>query len=289
MKIIHISDIHLTIPGELIKDVDPHQRLRQVFEHVAQNHADADRIVITGDLAHWGEQPAYEALARVIADSPAPVRLMIGNHDVRQTFLDVFPDHVTDESGYVNHAEEIDGRHLIYCDTTMPETHAGHLGPDRLRWIEARLQDAAVGAYIFFHHHPGLVRLKSTDAIGMVAEDRAALLALLRTYRDRIRHLFFGHTHLTISGALAGVPFAGVRSTVHQGLPNFTDSGELLGGILDPYYAVVFAEDDTTVVHQVPFTYDGPVARHGTAWKDWSKESEQDASEAPRQLESLSD
>ena len=133
------------------------------------------------------------------------------------------------------------------------------------------------------------MQLASTDAIGMAAHDRAALRALLGIYRDRIRHMFFGHTHLTISGTLAGVPFAGVRSTVHQGLPDFSGSGDLLGGRLDPYYAVVLAGDDATVVHQIPFTYDGPVSRHGTAWNDWSKAASRSSRSSARQPESFGD
>jgi len=50
MKIIHISDIHFTIPGELMGGLNPHQRLIQALADVNENHSDALRIVITGDL-----------------------------------------------------------------------------------------------------------------------------------------------------------------------------------------------------------------------------------------------
>ena len=75
MKIIHISDIHLTIPGEEMGGLDPHARLTQALADVTANHPDATRIVITGDLAHWGERAAYEALRPTGLDA---VRLIFG-------------------------------------------------------------------------------------------------------------------------------------------------------------------------------------------------------------------
>lgn len=54
MKIIHISDIHLTVPGEEMGGLNPHARFARALAHVVENHADAARIIITGDLAHWG-------------------------------------------------------------------------------------------------------------------------------------------------------------------------------------------------------------------------------------------
>ncbi|MEO1308661.1 MAG: metallophosphoesterase, partial [Pseudomonadota bacterium] len=111
MKLIHISDIHLTIPGERMGGLNPHHRFAQALEDVNTNHADADRIIITGDLTHWGEAGAYGALRKVVDAQSIPVRLLIGNHDDRATFLNAFPDHPRDANGYVNYAEDI-GRNV---------------------------------------------------------------------------------------------------------------------------------------------------------------------------------
>ena len=70
MKLIHISDIHLTLPGEEMGGLDPHVRFARALADVAENHPDAARIIITGDLAHWGEEGAYEALKAAVAGAP---------------------------------------------------------------------------------------------------------------------------------------------------------------------------------------------------------------------------
>ncbi|MGF1476470.1 MAG: metallophosphoesterase [Geminicoccaceae bacterium] len=273
MKFVHVSDVHLSVPGDRVEGYDPHKRLNQCLAHIAQHHGDAARVVITGDLTHWGEAEAYQALRTVIAETDLTIRLLIGNHDNRAVFRETFFDHPTDDHGFINHAEALEVGRFIYCDTNEPGTHAGHFGPERRAWLETQLTAADDGAYLFFHHNPAEIRQPAMDQIGLVTDDRDALRALLRRYRDRIRYLFFGHTHLTVSGQFAGIPFACVRATVHQSLPDFSDRRELTGGELDPYYAVVLVEEDDVLVHQIPFLYDGPVHLSGVAWDDWTKPS----------------
>jgi len=82
-----------------------------------------------------------------------PVRLMIGNHDDRATFLSVFPEQETHALGFVNYSEEIGDSAFIYLDSTQPRTHAGHFGADRCAWLQAELEKAK-NARIFLHHNP---------------------------------------------------------------------------------------------------------------------------------------
>lgn len=272
MKFIHISDIHLTIPGEIIDGLDPHKRFHQALKHIETHHSDAERIIITGDLAHWGECEAYEALNKVIEKFPIPVRLLLGNHDDRDAFIQTNPHHPLDGSGFVNHGEQINDLTFIYCDTNEPQTHAGHFCDKRLAWLEGVLTTRANQCVLFFHHNPRPLRQPAMDSIGLVPAHSTALMYLIRQHSHRIRHIFFGHTHLTASGIFAGVPFACVRSTLHQGIPEFSKSEWLHGANLAPHYSVVFMEGDDTVIHQIPFTYDGPIKLSGTGWKDWAKQ-----------------
>ncbi|MEM6373523.1 MAG: hypothetical protein AAF727_12190 [Pseudomonadota bacterium] len=74
MKLVHISDIHLTVPGELMGGLDPHARFAQALAHVQTHHSDAVRVIITGDLTHWGEAAANDALAAALDGIGQPVR-----------------------------------------------------------------------------------------------------------------------------------------------------------------------------------------------------------------------
>lgn len=270
MKIIHISDIHLTIPGEEMGGLDPHARFARALADVTRNHADATRIVITGDLAHWGERAAYEALRDAIADLPIPVRLMIGNHDDRATFRAVFDDHPTDANGFINHAETIDGVRYIYLDSVGERTHAGHFCARRRDWLGAELT-ASKRARIFLHHNPMHVGLPAADKIALVGEDRGPFRALLEAHSDRIEYLHFGHVHTPVHGRFAGVQFASVPSTGNQSIPDLKEANLLKNAALAPAYFVLLIDGADTIIHQIPFAWDGPISTAGTGWEDWAK------------------
>ena len=275
MKIIHVSDIRLTVPGERMGGLDPHSRFAQALADVAAHHADAARIVITGDLAHWGEPRAWEALRDALADLEIPVHLLIGNHDDRATFPGVFADHPRDPNGCVNHAETVQGVRFIYLDTCAPRTHAGHFGAGRCEWLDAEL--AATGrARLFIHHNPMLLGVPAEDKIAMIPEDRARLAALIDRHRDRIDcihfgQVHFGHVHSGALGVWRGVSFAAVPSTGNQSLPDMTEPACLQGAPMDPACNVILIDGADTVIHKIPFTWDGPIFEAGTEWEDWAK------------------
>jgi 3',5'-cyclic AMP phosphodiesterase CpdA len=270
MKLVHISDIHLTVPGERMGGLNPHRRFAQALDDVRAHHGDATRIIITGDLAHWGEPAAYAALQSALGDLPCPVRLLIGNHDSRANFLTAFPAHPKDPNGFINYAETVEGTRLIYLDTTGPRTHAGHFCAARRNWLAGELE-ASTRARIFMHHNAMPIGLPAEDKIALVAEDRAPLADLLTAYRARIDYIHFGHVHAPVHGTYCGIPFASVRSTGNQSLPDLSEQDLLQGAPMAPSYSVIIARDNTTTIHEIPFAWDGPIFTAGTAWDDWAK------------------
>ena len=270
MKLIHISDIHLTCPGERMGGLDPHRRFAQALDEVRAKHQDVDRIIITGDLTHWGEPAAYAALKEALVDLPCPVRLLMGNHDIRSNFLAAFPDHPRDETGYINYAEDVDGTRLIYLDTTAPRTHAGHFGADRIAWLDAQLEGCE-RARLFMHHNVMTLGQPAEDKIALIEQDRPAFAALLTRYQSKIDYLHFGHIHAICTGTYCGIPFASVRSTGNQSLPDFTETEMLQGGPMAPSFSLIEARADMTVIHDIPFAWDGPIFSSGTQWEDWAK------------------
>ncbi len=250
--------------------LDPHKRFAQALDEVRQKHQDADRIIITGDLTHWGEPKAYAALREALTDLPCPVRLLMGNHDDRAHFLAAFPEQPRDANGYVNYAESIGNTRLIYLDTTAPRTHAGHFGADRIAWLEAELNDCTE-ARLFMHHNVMTLGQPAEDKIALNPADRPAFAALLKRHQAKITCLHFGHIHAISNGVYCGVPFASVRSTGNQSLPDFTEADLLHGAPMAPSFSVIETSEDKTVIHDIPFTWDGPVFSSGTDWDDWAK------------------
>jgi 3',5'-cyclic AMP phosphodiesterase CpdA len=257
MKIIHISDIH--IHPEPILGLDPVANFRRCLAHVEDNHPDADRIIITGDLAHRGLAESYAQLREMLSasslqDERRP-RLLIGNHDSREAFLAAFPEAATDANGFVQRTEETGAGTFVYLDTVDAGEHSGRYCAARRQWLDkvlAACRAASRPAWLFMHHNPTAVHVANADRIGIV--DEREMKELLSAYRDTIRHMFFGHCHYTLSGSLSGIPFSAPRSTNHTCWPDFSGIAERMGyGELQPNYNVCFLDGDDVVVHSIDF------------------------------------
>jgi Icc protein len=257
MKLIHISDIHIN-PSPIL-GFDPVENFEACLAHIAEFQADADRVVITGDLTHHGQKESYDRLKATLAASPlqgwlAP-RLLIGNHDNRDVFASVFTDAQRDENGFIQATEETDAGLFVYLDTAEPRTHAGHYCARRQAWLRNTLETARLAAkpvWLFMHHNPIAVHVANADEIGLVQE--AEFHAILRDYRDTIRHIFFGHCHFTLSGQVCGIPFSAPRSTNHVCWPDFSGIAARMGyGAFSPNYNVCFLGEAGTVIHSVDF------------------------------------
>jgi 3',5'-cyclic-AMP phosphodiesterase len=216
LKIIQITDTHLVKPGRVVNGVDPELQLRRALDDVLVRHADADLLVITGDLCNDGEPEAYALLREILSDVPFPVRLMLGNHDRRPAFVDAFPDHPVDRHGYVQSSVDTVYGRLLFLDTHEAGTIGGIYGADRLAWLD----DALAGAdghpvTVFVHHPPVHDGLAHFRHIGL--HDDGALLARLAAHAGGVRHIVFGHIHVPLAGTTAGgIAFSSGQSCAHR-------------------------------------------------------------------------
>ncbi len=135
MKLVHMSDVHLTTPGQTIGGRDPRNNFERALTEILRDHHDAELLVITGDLSDWGDREDYEWLKARLGRFPVPVRLCIGNHDRRATFLSVFPDY-SGPGGFVHGVHDTAAGRCLFLDTVEPETHAGRFCEVRQQWLE---------------------------------------------------------------------------------------------------------------------------------------------------------
>lgn len=281
MKLIHISDTHLN--PQPVMDSDPNAMFRRCLEHVAKHHADADRIVVTGDLAHHGLESSYRTLLQIIDRSPFKnsqrPRLVIGNHDDRDVFCKINTTSTIDSNGFVQWQEQTDVGLFIYLDTVQAGTHAGVFCEARQQWLRDTLDNARRdrhrSAWLFMHHHPIDVHEAVSDSIGIAQQ--AEVQALLAQYRDIVRHLFFGHCHFSVSGTVAGIPFSCPRSTNHPTWPDLSGNTSTIGyGANDPSYNVGIIDEEShdIVVHTMEFTKDDQINWVPLDEGDWIEQTQ---------------
>lgn len=248
MKLIHLTDTHLVVSPDRLYGLDPRARLAAALDSIRSRHGDADALIITGDLSHWGEEEAYRELARQIGDLPLPVVLMMGNHDIRTTFRTVFPDAMNDGNGFVQGSRVIAGQRLLFLDTLEPGTDAGRYDAERLEWLKQTLAESSEPVLLFMHHPAFPIGISSMDALRQ--QDSEALWAVLAPHAGRIRHIFMGHIHRPIFGNWHGLSFSILPSLLHQvPLQLDADVADVPGSHEPPAYSVVTVSADAVVCH----------------------------------------
>jgi 3',5'-cyclic AMP phosphodiesterase CpdA len=247
MKFIHITDPHLVEPGARLYELDPLERLELCIADINRNHADAEFAIVTGDLAHVGQVAAYRALKGAFAKLRLKTYFMLGNHDDRGNFLEVFAESPRDPGGFVQFSFDTAIGRFVCLDTNEPKVSWGALCDARLAWFKAELARAGDRPiYLFMHHPPFPVGLKRMDEISLQQPEK--FIATLADRRN-IRHLFFGHLHRPIAGSWRGIPISTMRATSHQVALDFVIERVVPGSHEPPAYAVVLADSDQTVVH----------------------------------------
>lgn len=213
MLIAQVTDIHLGFepdsPGEFNR-----QRLDRVLGELAVMQPRPDLLLATGDLIDRGDKASYERLREAFADLPFPVHYALGNHDVRETFQDVFPE-ATFDGGFLQYVIETGPLRLIVLDTLEEGRHGGAFCEARAAWLQARLDEAPDVRTLIVQHHPPVevgIPWMNTDP----AEPWVERLAACLRGRTNIVGVVCGHIHRAVTTAWAGTIVATCPSTAPQ-------------------------------------------------------------------------
>lgn len=273
MKIIHFSDIH--IHSNNILGHQPIDRFQLAMNHLCQNHLDADLFIITGDIADNGKLESYKTFNKILNDSKLPKKLfpklILGNHDDRKNFINYFKDINLDENGFVQYTLDFGNKRLVFLDTNKKQTHKGHYCKKRQKWLKKILEQATHDkseVYLFMHHNPLPMVKKSADFIGL--QESNEFKEILKHNLSIIKHIFFGHQHLTTSGNYLGIPFSSPRSTNHPLITNYSDKYRLGQANTDPNYNIILINKDSLIVHSEDFLRTN-IDWFETVKKDWFK------------------
>lgn len=253
MKFIHLTDIHVTAPGETLFGQSPNRTLERCIDDISRAHSDADLCVITGDLTHNGTGSEYSA-ARNLLDRLRQRKLMlIGNHDQRGPALDHLSELAADQNGFLQQTIQTEAGLFVLLDTKTDGTHAGSYCAARQAWLAQVLQDHCdQPIWLFMHHPPFDTGMPAMDQIAMAPDDAEAIARLVVEHAN-VQHLFFGHYHRPMSGTWKGIPFSSHRSMMMQCTLDFEETDEVGGIFEEPQYAVVTIDQNMTRIHYHDF------------------------------------
>lgn len=203
-----ITDIH--------SDYSDYSVLRAELRNTVQaiEDANADHIVVLGDLIEGGDTPAdtqehVKDIISIITDTTdIPVTTLRGNHDVITADGTPVPNIPIDEMGTVELSSDITG---IYLDTSSPEwpDARGSLGETQLSMLDGAL-DRADKAVVFSHHPLYYHDLGSDNHFAEHPEaafchDKYRAQEILEQH-DNVLAVVNGHTHITDYTEYNGIP-----------------------------------------------------------------------------------
>jgi Icc protein len=204
MFFIQLTDFHMRDPAANCAENSRENFVTDCLQELAKAYPGADVCVITGDLADQGEPGAYRWLKGQLDDLPFPTFPLLGNHDDRQVFLDIFETQGIADRGFIQSEFQLGGAVLIFLDTLKPGSDAGILCKVRMAWLEERLKaNRNKTIAIFMHHPPCKIGDPVLDQIRLEnAKDFGSVLARA----PNVGRIFCGHVHRNFSTIWNGIP-----------------------------------------------------------------------------------
>jgi 3',5'-cyclic-AMP phosphodiesterase len=199
---------------------DPVRALAAAVGAVQALRPRPDAVLVSGDLAEHAEDGEYDQVRELLAPIDGPIYVLGGNHDDRAALRRHF-DLPGVNGEPVQYTVELGPLRLVVLDTTRPGEDPGALDEERLTWLDAELKSAPEAPTVLAMHHPPLISgIPALDAIGLPAEDRRALAAVVERH-PQVRRLVAGHMHRAITAVLAGRAVLAVPSTYMQSRLDF--------------------------------------------------------------------
>ena len=250
MKIIQITDTHLLGNNKTLFGIDPKLILKKALVSIEKNHSDAEFVVITGDLTNNGKIEAYSELESLLKDFSIPVHLIMGNHDIKKIYNQVFNRCEDDE--FVQYAVEFDNNTFLFLDTSVSNEQFGVLCHKRLTWLGNKLlKNKSKNVYIFMHHFPFNSEMPWMENNANFRNKKEFWDVVLK-YQN-VKQIFTGHLHRIINANYKGVGVSCTRSTNFQVAFTPNTEEDLLTNKENPTYAVTYIDEDSVLIHNHEF------------------------------------
>lgn len=209
MRIIHISDLHITDNGKPIWGVDTLRNFNLILERV-RKIKDIDAIFLTGDIADDGNIWAYQYVDKKMYELGIPTYVCPGNHDWIPTLMDNMK-HCRFESQV-----DIKGWKFVVLDSTVIDEMSpnknrarGFLKDDDYSLINELASNTSMPITIVLHHSP----IEPGEWMNKkLLEDRDRFRNFIAKY-DNVKMVMFGHVHYAMKIVLDNILYLSASST----------------------------------------------------------------------------
>ena len=220
-------------------------------------HGDSEACIISGDLTDSASPEALLWLKDLLVDLPIPTHLMIGNHDDRAVFFDIFDNYAKDENGFLQYTFNVAEDRFLCLDTKKDEpVSSGQYCEKRMSWLDNELKKTKQNVYLFMHHPPFDVGVPYMDRIKL---DEAEAFGDLISSHKNIRHIFFGHVHRPVFLTWRGITCSACPGINHQ-MPLVGRAVSTKFSVEPPMYAVIEIENGELRINLDAFLDRHPVA-----------------------------
>jgi Icc protein len=242
-EILQLTDTHLFAdPDGEHHGVHTRNSLRRVLAAALDKYPAPDAILMTGDLSQDYSRGAYLAIRELLAQVPAPVYFLPGNHDDPALMAEILG------TGNFHYCEPLRlGNWLLpMLDTWDGDRAGGLVGAEALAALDRQLESSTLPhALVCLHHQPVPVHCKWLDSVGLDDGDR--LMEVIGRH-PRVRGVVWGHIHQQFEDTVGEVQLMGSPSTCFQFLPR-QDTFDV--DTLPPGYRRICLHDDGRIESSV--------------------------------------
>ena len=193
MRIVHMSDLHLTKDGAPIWETNTMEHFNLSID-IIRGMKDIDAIVVTGDISNDGSEWTYRYADRLFSSLGIPTYCCPGNHDSLKMMLDEYKP-----SFYqvLPHSCIIEGWKLVMLNSVVPaddnpdqNKSRGFLSGESLNYVQQELEEG-LPTIIALHHPP----LEPGGWLNRrLLENRDIFNQTIQSYPNT-RLVIYGHIH----------------------------------------------------------------------------------------------
>lgn len=242
MKIIHISDIHLTANGHEIWGVNTLDHFCTAIERM-KDIDDIDGIFVSGDLSDDGSLWTYKYIDRAFSAIGIPTFCCPGNHDNMDEFYNGYIPSFYSICDIV----ELCGWNFIMLNSAVRDMSRGVFCPEKL----INLIQGCKGKVAVVLHHPPIEQEGWLNQ--KLLENRDEFNDIIQQSKN-VRIVLYGHTHYHTKRIINGIVYSSAPSVGFAFNP-YLRKFEIANG--EEGFCIIETKDDSVVITKEPIYESG--------------------------------